>query len=244
MYQGGVIGMRIDGMVGSDSPIVETDLGMIQCVRAGTGWRCYLPAAYNAEAGVHSVAVTVNGETLNVNITVTMRDFGEVTADPEAESSEQAATEFRNAIWPLYEQTAREKLWQGAFLCPLENYTTLVDYGQVRVVDGVRGSRSNSTLLYAVPGDPVRAPAAGVVVLARNLELTGWTVVIDHGCGLRSYLYGLASLSVSEGVTVERGQALGPVGETLTMDFKLGSKSVNPWPLFQTSGGLFWRENG
>ena len=23
-----------------------------------------------------------------------------------------------------------------------------------------------------------------------------------------------------------------------------GSKSVNPWPLFQTSGGLFWQEKG
>mgnify|MGYP000364568543 FL=1 len=32
------------------------------------------------------------------------------------------------------------------------------------------------------------------------------------------------------------------LGEELTMDFKLGSKSVNPWPLFQTSGGLFWQE--
>ena len=32
--------------------------------------------------------------------------------------------------------------------------------------------------------------------------------------------------------------------EEMTMDFKLGSKSVNPWPLFQTSGGLFWKENG
>ena len=30
--------------------------------------------------------------------------------------------------------------------------------------------------------------------------------------------------------------------QELTMDFKLGSKSVNPWPLFQTSGGLFWKE--
>ena len=30
----------------------------------------------------------------------------------------------------------------------------------------------------------------------------------------------------------------------MTMDFKLGSKSVNPGLLFQTSGGAFWRENG
>ena len=43
--------------------------------------------------------------------------------------------------------------------------------------------------------------------------------------------------------TVEKGQAVGALGEELTMDFKLGSKSVDPWRLFQTSGGLFWREN-
>ena len=83
----------------------------------------------------------------------------------------------------------------------------------------------------------------GVVVLAAELALTGNTVVIDHGCGMRSYLYGLQTLSVSAGQSVEKGQAVGVLGEELTMDFKLGSKSVNPWMLFQTSGGLFWKEN-
>ena len=34
------------------------------------------------------------------------------------------------------------------------------------------------------------------------------------------------------------------LGEDLAMGFKHGSKSVNPWLLFQTSGGLFWKENG
>ena len=53
-----------------------------------------------------------------------------------------------------------------------------------------------------------------------------------------------AGAQVSEGQTVEKGQAVGALGEELTMDFKLGSKSVNPWLLFQTSGGLFWKENG
>ena len=144
----------------------------------------------------------------------------------------------------LYEQPAREKLWAGAFLCPAENYMTLVDFGQVKVTGGQQGSRSNSTRLYTIPGEPCRAPAGGVVVFAGDLALTGNTVVIDHGCGVRSYLYGLQELSVTRGQTVERGQAVGVLGEELTMDFKLGSKSINPWLLFQTSGGLFWKENG
>ena len=242
--QGGIVGLRISGMTGDAAPTVETDLGNVQAVRLGSGWRAYIPAAYNAAAGAHEVTFTVGGETVVKNITVIPKDFGTVEIEAEPEASEAANTEFRNAVWPLYEQPAREKLWSGGFACPAENYMTLVDFGQTKVTGGKQGSKSNSTKLYTIPGDPCRAPANGVVVLARNLALTGNTVVIDHGCGMRSYLYGLDALSVSEGQSVECGQAVGALGEDLTMDFKLGSKSVNPWLLFQTSGGLFWKENG
>ena len=241
--QGGIVGVVLTGMTGDTAPTVETDLGNIQCARSPGGWRAYIPAAYNASAGGHEVNITVNGETLTRTITVLPKDFGTVELAPEPEASEAANNEFRNAVWPLYEQPAREKLWTGGFACPAENYMKLVDFGQVKVVGGKQGSKSNSTRLYTIPGDSCRAPAAGVVVLARNLALTGNTVVIDHGCGVRSYLYGLQTIAVGEGALVERGQSVGSLGEELTMDFKLGSKSVNPWLLFQSSGGLFWREN-
>ena len=241
--QGGIVGLRISGMTGDAAPTVETDLGNVQCVRAADGWRAYIPAAYNASSGGHEVNITVNGETITRSIIVLPKDFGTVDVEPEPDASDAANTQFRNAVWGLYEAPAREKMWQGGFVNPVESYTTLMDYGQVRVVNGRQSSRSNSTKLYTIPGEPCRAPANGVVVLAAELALTGNTVVIDHGCGMRSYLYGLQTLSVSAGQTVEKGQAVGVLGEELTMDFKLGSKSVNPWMLFQTSGGLFWKEN-
>ena len=240
--QGGVAALEISGMVGSGTPTVETDLGSVQCVRSPAGWRCYIPAAYNASAGSHDIAVTVNGETLTIALGVSARDFGEAEAQPDPPASAAANEEFRNVIWAQYEAQARDKLWHGAFLCPVELYTVLLDYGQTRVMDGARTTQSNSTLLYTIPGDPVRAPADGVVVVAQNLALTGNTIVIDHGCGLRSYLYGLADLHVEKGQSVAQGDAIGQAGEELTMDFKIGSKSISPWPLFQTSGGLFWRE--
>lgn len=242
--QGGVIGVAFTGMTGDTAPTVETDLGNIQCARSEGGWRAYIPAAYNAAAGGHEITFTVNGEVQTRTVTVIPKDFGTVEVEPEPEATEAANTEFRNAIWPLYEQQARKKMWVGAFLCPAENYMKLVDFGQVKVINGKQGGRSNSTKLYTIPGEACRAPAAGVVVLAQNLVLTGNTVVIDHGCGVRSYLYGLQALSVAPGTQVERGQAVGALGKELTMDFKLGSKSVNPWLLFQSSGGLFWQENG
>lgn len=241
--QGGIVGVRISGMTGDTSPVIETDLGNVQCVRAAEGWRAYIPAAYNAYSGGHEVSITVNGETETRTLIVLPKDFGSVEVQPDAAATEAANTEFRNAVWGLYEAPAREKLWSGGFVCPAENYMTLVDYGQVKVTGGQQGSRSNSATLYTIPGEPCRAPANGVVVLAQTLALTGNTVVIDHGCGMRSYLYGLDALDVAAGQTVEKGQSVGVLGEEMTMDFKLGSKSVNPWLLFQTSGGLFWKEN-
>ena len=242
--QGGIVGVAITGMVGETTPTVETDLGSVQCTRSPSGWRAYIPAAYNASAGAHDVTLTVNGEVLTKTLTVLPKDFGTAEVEAEPAPTEAANTEFRNSIWPLYEQPAQEKLWSGGFVCPAEDYLVLLDFGQIKITNGQQGSKSNSTKLYTIPGEPCRAPANGVVVLARNLALTGNTVVIDHGCGMRSYLYGLQTLSVSRGQTVEKGQAVGALGEELTMDFKLGSKSVNPWLLFQTSGGLFWKENG
>ncbi len=242
--QGAIVGVRISGMTGDAQPAVETDLGSVQCVRAAEGWRAYIPAAYNASAGAHEVHITVNGETTTYTLTVIPRDFGTVEVAAEAPAAEEANAQFRSAIWPLYEAPATAKQWQGGFVSPAEDSMTLVGYGQVRVTDGQQGSRSNSTKLYTIPGAPCRAAANGAVVFAGSLALTGNTVVIDHGCGLRSYLYGLQELSVSAGQTVEKGQAVGALGEELTMDFKLGSKSVNPRLLFQTSGGLFWKENG
>ena len=77
-----------------------------------------------------------------------------------------------------------------------------------------------------------------------TLPHPGHPLPLPRRRGLRADRDGLDALSVSEGQSVERGQAVGALGEDLTMDFKLGSKSVNPWLLFQTSGGLFWKENG
>ena len=65
--------------------------------------------------------VTVNGETVSRSIVVLPRDFGTVDAEPEPDASEAANTQFRNAVWGLYEAPAREKLWQGGFVNPVES---------------------------------------------------------------------------------------------------------------------------
>ena len=111
--QGGIVGVAITGMVGETAPTVETDLGSVQCTRSPSGWRAYIPAAYNASAGAHDVTLTVNGEVLTKTLTVLPKDFGTAEVEAEPAPTEAANTEFRNSIWPLYEQPAQDKLWSG-----------------------------------------------------------------------------------------------------------------------------------
>ena len=61
------------------------------------------------------------------------------------------------------------------------------------------------------------APASGRVLLAKDLGgLYGNTLVIEHGAGLKSIFYGLASLDVKTGdtVVITAGVPIGQSGAT------------------------------
>ena len=81
-------------------------------------------------------------------------------------------------------------------------------------------------------------------VLAYTLALTGGTVVIDHGCGVKSYLFGLDAVKVQRGQSLARGEELGTTSEehTLIWELRIGSKSVDPAAALTGSSGLLYRE--
>lgn len=68
---------------------------------------------------------------------------------------------------------------------------------------------------YDVPaGSIVQAPAAGTVVLAAPLTLTGQTLVLDHGQGVVSVFYHLSRIDVREGDSAEGGAPIALSGGT------------------------------
>jgi murein DD-endopeptidase MepM/ murein hydrolase activator NlpD len=61
---------------------------------------------------------------------------------------------------------------------------------------------------------PIPAANTGIVSLARYFGIYGNAVIIDHGFGIQS-LYGhLASIGVSEGQKINRGDIIGATGQT------------------------------
>lgn len=68
---------------------------------------------------------------------------------------------------------------------------------------------------FAVPaGTPIKAPAAGKVILINNYFFNGNTVFVDHGQGFISMFCHLSKIDVSLGQQLARGAVLGRVGST------------------------------
>lgn len=88
------------------------------------------------------------------------------------------------------------------------------NFGLRRILNGQPRSPHAGLDIAAKRGDPVTAPAAGIVVLTGEFYFNGNTVFVDHGGGLISMMCHLSEIDVHSGENVARGQLLGKVGAT------------------------------
>lgn len=131
-----------------------------------------------------------------------------------ATRNEEAYTEFRKNAKSARFETTKEKLWDGEFIVPLEGVLT-TDFGEIRYVNNEVSSSRHSGLDIAAPrGTEIVATNSGKVVLAKELILTGNTIIIDHGLGIFSSYYHLNSMKISEDDMVNKKQIIGTVGST------------------------------
>jgi murein DD-endopeptidase MepM/ murein hydrolase activator NlpD len=102
----------------------------------------------------------------------------------------------------------------GIFLNPVKGGRVVSGYGmRMHPVLGVERMHTGLDIDGA-QGEPMRASADGVVVLAEERGGYGLTVVIDHGNQLAT-LYGhMSALGVKVGDVVARGDVIGAVGST------------------------------
>ncbi len=88
-------------------------------------------------------------------------------------------------------------------------------YGSQRVLNG-EPRRPHYGLDIAAPeGQPVFAPADGIVTLAHpGMYFSGGTLILDHGQGLSSSFLHLSKILVESGVTVQKGDRIALMGST------------------------------
>ena len=87
-------------------------------------------------------------------------------------------------------------------------------FGLRRFFNGEERNPHSGLDFAAKQGTPVKAPAAGRVILIGDYFFNGKTVFVDHGQGLISMFCHLSAIDVKLGEELPRGGVLGRVGAT------------------------------
>jgi murein DD-endopeptidase MepM/ murein hydrolase activator NlpD len=121
---------------------------------------------------------------------------------------------------------SRDRSWTGPFLPPVQvepmpsfaSFRTFGEEGLEEKTDAVHGEHHRGLDYRVSTGTAVSAPAAGTILHAGPLTLTGGTVILDHGQGVISVFYHLGETRVKEGDQVASGTLLGLSGESGLVD--------------------------
>ncbi|MEW6177106.1 MAG: peptidoglycan DD-metalloendopeptidase family protein [Pseudomonadota bacterium] len=87
-------------------------------------------------------------------------------------------------------------------------------FGLRRFFNGEERNPHSGLDFAAKSGTPIKAPAAGKVILTGDYFFNGKTVFVDHGQGLISMFCHLSEIGVKVGDQLARGEVLGKVGAT------------------------------
>lgn len=194
------------------------------------GLRALVPLPADFRPGPATLGVELVGHgriRIPVRITVARRSYPpRAVVLPEEKRPLLAAPrkvrDSRRLLLTLRTITAFQQ-WRGAFKPPVD-VKPVTSFGSPQtyiggspvegMMDSVYGEYHRG-LDYEVPeGTMVQAPAAGTVLLAGPLALTGNTLVLDHGLGVISVFYHLSRIDVAPGQLVEGRAPIGLSGES------------------------------
>ena len=194
------------------------------------GLRALVPLPADFTPGDATLGVELVGQgrvRIPVPITVSSREYPpRVVVIPKWRrpllDSPRRVRDSRQLLLMLRTVTPSQQ-WRGAFQPPVDvppatsfgSPQTWIGGSPVEgMMDSVYGEYHRG-LDYDVPeGTTVQAPAAGTVLLAGPLVLTGNTLVVDHGQGVISVFYHLSRIDVVPGQAVESRAPVGLSGET------------------------------
>ena len=138
------------------------------------------------------------------------------SVDPDPKELEIMA-EDNKATQAARDQAAVGASWRVAFMdgfrLPIQTPTSGV-FGSRRTYNGQERSWHKGHDLAAKTGTPVKAPADGIVRLARNTFMSGNLILLDHGGAITTVYAHLNEMDVKVGDTVKAGEVIGKVGTT------------------------------
>jgi murein DD-endopeptidase MepM/ murein hydrolase activator NlpD len=217
-------------------------------------WRGLIGVDMEVSAGTYGLDVRATSErgkaSGRLSLLVAKRRFEtrrirveERFVNPPAEEIERIQKEARR-LADVMMQSESTRFWRGAFAAPVPGPATS-SFGRLTVMNDAPRGRHRGVDFRAAEGTPVRAPNAGLVVLAEDLYFTGNTVVVDHGAGMVSLFAHFSEIAVTDGMRVSAGDLLGQSGSTgrvtgphLHWAMRLSGANIDPMSLIAALDGV------
>lgn len=241
--QGDAIMVRAAGSSEGAAPSIDWNGKSYELLPFGTGYYVLLPVDAGMKPGTYQIgtaSVTIKRKSFKTQYLV-------VTEEQEAmrrnttriEQDQKKVNEARRDSEPNF-------LFRDRFVRPAEGRLS-TPYGFTRYINGKYSGSHRAIDIAAPEGTPVLATAAGKVVLAEELYLTGNSIYLDHGMSLFSQYAHLSEIKVKHGEQVEAGQVIGLIGSTgfstgphLHFTFWLHGIQANP-DIFIESSPFQWQ---
>ncbi len=237
--------LRVGGAEASDQVNAKTDLNFTPTFfPLDGGMSALMPIDYSLSPGNYSITINAGGKSQRFTLTIDKKSFviqrmtvSESTADSTI-NSQKANAEFTQKVTRLKSVSDPEVYFSGKFIMPVQGEIT-TEFGSIRYINnGPTPTRHGGIDIAADLGTKVLASGRGRVLFSEYIALTGNTILLEHGLGLKTSYYHMDKLAVKAGEMVEKGQVIGYVGSTgfstgphLHFAAMVGSVYINPWTL-------------
>lgn len=241
--QGSVAAVRVGDTLDGTAPTIQTELANAGFFKAKTGWICYLPIPWNQAAGTQTIVVNAGGytETLDLKIQAASWEYKDYSSNSQRVSPYIGQNDIPAELQKLLASSEKTIGWSnGGFVQPFLNTLNIKlnfgtteyvgrSYNERKTNNGVGGRTLTNLVLNTTSGELLIAPASGKVLLAKDLGGDfGYTLVIDHGAGVKSIFYNLQKISVKAGDSLKQGQTIATCGKTTVAEMRIGTVPIDP----------------
>lgn len=246
--QGGVAAVRISGGISDGtSPVLSTELSATAFQQSESGWVCYLPVPVDQKPGTYNISVSYAGYTQELSLTVKARSnvYKDYSSKSQLTSPYVSEADTPAKVLNVLSKGSQDAAWgEDGFMIPFADKAEVkLAYGTTEYVGRTRSERtagtgtgrvSTNAVITTTRGGDLVAPAAGTVLLAEDLgDTAGYTIVIDHGAGVKSIFYCLREISVKAGATVKAGQVIAETNRTTIGEVRVGEVPVEPLAIWR-----------
>lgn len=216
-----------------------------------------IPISRDNAEGDYTLSFTVGSVEKSFTLSVSKADSGFNTAYMDAEKyNEFLKPDYKEKLALLLAGVNAENgevgIASGSIFTKPVDGDVMYDYGTELMVNELPNSYVVNGIDYRVEDEAkVKAAQQGVVVYAAEDDVYGNMLIIDHGYGIKSHYYGLATMNKAVGDKVVDGEIIGTAGvsglvytensakvPTLHFAITLNGVYINPNTLF--ANGIVW----